>query len=62
LDKKATQKYGKEWLKSNRTLFLAVKSASLPTETNYIVNPSHSGFSGLVFSPPAAVPLDLRIS
>jgi RES domain-containing protein len=62
LDKKASQAYGESWLKSKRTLFLAVKSAPLPTETNYIVNPSHPDFSGLAFSPPAAVPLDLRIA
>jgi RES domain-containing protein len=62
INKKASQEYGKSWLKSNRTLLLAVRSAPLPTETNYIVNPSHPSFSGLVFSPPASIPLDLRIS
>jgi len=62
LNKKASQEYGKEWLKSRRSLFLAVRSAPLPTETNYIVNPSHPDFAGLTFSRPAAVPLDLRIA
>jgi RES domain-containing protein len=62
LDRKASQSYGEDWLKSKRTLFLAVKCAPLPTETNYIINPEHPGFSRLVFSPPVDVPLDVRIS
>lgn len=62
LNKKASQAFGEDWLKTKRSLFLAVKCAPLPTETNYIINPGHVGFSGIVFSPPAPVPLDSRIS
>lgn len=62
LNRRESQRYGGDWLKSKRTLFLAVKSAPLPTETKYLINPAHPGFSGLRFSPPEGVPLDLRIT
>jgi RES domain-containing protein len=58
----ASQQYGERWLKSKRTLFLAVKSAPLPTETNYIINPAHPKFTHLTFQHPASVPLDLRVT
>lgn len=61
LDKRKSQAYGEDWLQSRHTLFLAVRSAPLPTETNYLVNPAHADFSGLIFTPPEGVPLDLRI-
>lgn len=60
--KAASQKLGEDWLKSNRTLLLAVKSAPLPTETNYIINPSHPKFSQLAFTTPKHIPLDLRVT
>jgi RES domain-containing protein len=62
LARKSSQNYGGDWLKSKRSLFLAVRCAPLPTETNYLINPAHPGFSSLVFSHPADIPLDIRIS
>lgn len=59
--KDISQGYGGEWYKSQRTLILEVKSAVLPTEANYLINTTHSGFSGLAFSAPLQVPLDPRI-
>ncbi len=61
-NKAASQKLGEKWLNSNRTLFLAVKSAPLPTETNYIINPLHPKFSQLTFTIPKPIPLDLRVT
>ncbi len=62
LNKGESQRYGVDWLKSKRTLFLAVRSAALPTEINYLINPAHTGFSSLIFTPPEGIPLDLRIT
>lgn len=61
-NKIASQQYGENWLKSKRTLFLAVKSAPLPTETNYLINPSHPDFVRLTFISPEPIPLDLRVT
>jgi putative toxin-antitoxin system antitoxin component (TIGR02293 family) len=60
-NRKASQKYGADWLRSKRTLFLAVRSAPLPTETNYLINPAHPGFASIEFADPASIPLDIRI-
>ena len=62
INKTASQKLGEDWLKSKRTLFLAVKSAPLPTETNYIINPSHPDFASIRFTSPESIPLDLRVT
>ena len=61
-NKIASQRYGEQWLLSKRTLFLAVKSAPLPTETNYLINPSHPDFAQLTFHHPESIPLDLRVT
>ena len=35
------QKFGTKWLAENRTAILAVPSAIIPIEKNYIINPAH---------------------
>jgi RES domain-containing protein len=52
---------GSLWIKSKRSLLLAVRSAALTTETNYLINPSHADFAKLIFRQPMPIPLDPRI-
>jgi RES domain-containing protein len=59
--KNLTQQFGEEWLKSKRSLLLAVRCAPIPTETNYLINPAHPDFGSLSFSAPSPVLLDPRI-
>ncbi|MCA9407661.1 MAG: RES domain-containing protein [Candidatus Omnitrophica bacterium] len=47
-----TMNYGTKWLISKQSLVLAVPSAILPEEMNYIINPKHDDFKKLVFSKP----------
>jgi RES domain-containing protein len=57
----ATQRIGDEWLASGRSLALAVPSAIVPEEWNYLLNPLHPAFAKL--RPGRAVPflLDPRL-
>ncbi len=41
------QTIGNEWLDRGRTTLLKVPSALVPTESNFLVNPMHPGFSEL---------------
>lgn len=49
-----TRALGDEWLKSLRTLALAVPSVIVPQETNFLLNPAHPRFAALRSA--AAVP------
>jgi RES domain-containing protein len=46
----STQALGNTWLKSNKTAILAVPSALIPDETNFLINPLHPDFSKIEFS------------
>lgn len=59
--KSGSQRLGSEWYLSRRTLVLAVRSAVLPTESNYVLNTAHPDFAALRFSAPLPVPLDTRL-
>jgi RES domain-containing protein len=39
---------GDEWLAGGKSLVLAVPSSIVPQQYNYLINPKHPGFSGLV--------------
>ena len=43
--RKEVQKVGDDWVKSNRSLALAVTSAVDKTSKNYLVNPGHPDFA-----------------
>ncbi len=60
-NRKKTQDYGNLWYKSNSSLILKVRSAVLPTDSNYILNTTHPGFISLNFPKPLSIPLDSRI-
>jgi len=47
-----TQRIGDGWLASGRALALAVPSAIVPEESNYLLNPAHPRFGRLKFGRP----------
>ncbi len=61
LDRQLTRNYGNEWYKSNKSPILKVRSAALPTDSNFILNTTHIDFPSLNFNKPMVIPLDPRI-
>ena len=57
----ATRQLGDDWLTSGRSLALAVPSAIVPEEFNYVLNPSHAAFARLKFGRPMPFLLDPRL-
>ncbi len=57
----ATQQIGDAWLVSGRTLALAVPSAIVPEELNYLLNPAHPVFARLEFGRSIPFLLDPRL-
>jgi len=43
----STQRIGDAWLAEQRTTILAVPSAIVPQERNYLVNPAHADFAAI---------------
>ncbi len=58
----STQALGDEWAKSRRTAILAVPSAIVPDELNFVLNPSHPDFARVIISAPEAFVLDPRLA
>jgi len=56
-----TQRLGDEWLAAGRSLALAVPSAIVPEESNYVLNPAHPAFAKLAVGTPAPFVLDPRL-
>ena len=56
-----TQRLGDEWLASGRAVALAVPSAIVPEESNYLLNPAHPAYARLKFRRPMPVVLDPRL-
>jgi RES domain-containing protein len=57
----ATQRMGDEWLAAGRSLALAVPSAIVPEELNYVLNPEHPAFARLRIGRPVPFLLDPRL-
>ena len=57
----ATQQIGDEWLGSSGALALAVPSAIVPEELNYLLNPAHAAFGRLRFGRSIPFLLDPRL-
>ncbi len=55
------QQIGSEWARSSRSLLLAVPSALIPQEFNYLLNPRHQDFSRVKIARPRKFPFDLRL-
>ncbi|HQR43692.1 MAG TPA: RES domain-containing protein, partial [Gemmatales bacterium] len=58
---RATQLLGKAWLDEQRTVALAVPSAVVMDQWNYLLNPLHPRFAELKFSTPQAYRFDRRL-
>ena len=52
---------GDAWLISLSSAVLAVPSAIIPTETNYLLNPKHPDFGSIEVGLPRPFRLDLRL-
>lgn len=52
---------GDKWVAERRSLALAVPSAVIPLERNYVLNPRHPAFDGLVKGKPIPLPVDARL-
>jgi len=57
-----TQRLGDEWLAAGRALALAVPSAIVPEEKNYVLNPAHPAFAKLRTGSPTPFVLDPRLT
>lgn len=53
--------FGRDWVKSGRSLALAVPSVTVPQERNVLLNPEHPGFAGLAFGGPTPFSFDQRL-
>ena len=56
-----TQRIGDEWLASGHALGLAVPSAIVPEESNYLLNAAHPRFGRMKFGRPMPFLLDPRL-
>jgi RES domain-containing protein len=52
---------GAAWAASRRTAVLAVPSAALPDETNYLLNPLHPAFKRVRIGKPGTLITDVRL-
>ncbi|GAA5184371.1 RES family NAD+ phosphorylase [Niveibacterium umoris] len=55
------QQIGSDWVQSGRSAVLAVPSAVIPSETNYLLNPRHADFSRIQIGSPLEFITDLRL-
>ena len=55
------QRIGNAWIVRNVSAVLAVPSAGIPQENNYLLNPAHPDFKRIQISRPAAFSFDPRI-
>lgn len=55
------KRLGDAWLKAGRYAVLAVPSAVMPGEWNYLLNPAHPAFAGFARTKPEAFKYDARL-
>jgi RES domain-containing protein len=55
------QAVGAEWARKQKAAVLAVPSAVVPRESNYLLNPLHPAFERITISKPSTVEADLRL-
>lgn len=55
------QKIGNDWAKHNLSAVLAVPSAIIPSESNYLINPNHKDFSLISYGKPQSFSFDKRL-
>ncbi len=57
----AVQQTGNLWVRRASSAVLAVPSALIPHERNYLLNPAHPDFKRIQISPPVALDVDPRV-
>lgn len=57
----ALQAIGRAWLEEGSSAVLAVPSAVVPAEHNYLLNPRHRDFARIVIGEPKALDVDVRL-
>jgi RES domain-containing protein len=55
------QAIGAEWASTRKAAVLAVPSAIVPRESNYLLNPLHPAFKRIAIGKPSTVETDLRL-
>ena len=55
------QALGQKWLASGKSCVLAVPSAVVPSELNYLINPRHPDFGKIKIGKPAPLETDSRL-
>ena len=55
------QAIGAEWARKRSAAVLAVRSAIVPADSNYLLNPLHSDFNRIKVGKPSTVETDLRL-
>lgn len=55
------QRLGGEWLRQLRSCVLAVPSAVVPAEFNFLINPLHTDFRHITFGAPEVLDTDMRL-
>jgi RES domain-containing protein len=56
------RKFGDDWVAAADSVVLAVPSAVVPGEWNYLINPTHPDFAGLTKTPPGPFLFDHRLA
>lgn len=60
--RQALQSLGGEWLRQSRSCVLAVPSAVVPAELNFLINPLHPDFKRISVGEPESLETDMRFS
>jgi len=58
---KTNRAVGDSWIKEGKSAILKVPSAIVPEEFNYLLNPLHAGFAGIVVGKPRLLKVDPRL-
>lgn len=59
---RATQEFGGQWIRENRSAALRVPSAVVPGEFNYLINPGHADFAEVKIGESEVFAFDPRLS
>jgi RES domain-containing protein len=59
--RESLQAIGSDWVKRQSSAVLAVPSAVIPTESNYLLNPQHPSFARIEIGKPQDFVTDLRL-